>query len=63
MGRKRVENDNKDLKELPKLPYGMGSYMYRGQKIRYIKPCQYNGESIRLEAVGATIVEVNQLMR
>ena len=63
MGRKSIEKDDKERKELPKLPYGMGSYMYRGKKTRYIKPCQYNGESTRLEVVGDTVSEVNQLMR
>ncbi len=47
------------LPELPKLPHGMGTYSYRGEKIRYQKSCKYNDEVTRLEVVGDTIQEVN----
>ena len=49
--------------ELPKLPRGMGTYSYRGEKIRYQKSCKYKDEVTRLEVVGDTIQEVNRLMR
>ena len=50
-------------KDLPKLPYGMGSYNYRGDKIRYRKKCKYKDEEKYLEVVGDTVQEVNHLMR
>lgn len=59
---KRITATTK-LPELPKLPRGMGTYSYRGEKIRYQKSCKYNDEVTRLEVVGDTIQEVNRLMR
>lgn len=59
----RKPKDTETLKELPKLPYGMGSYLYYRGKIVYKKTCKYNGEEKRIQVTGNTIPEVNKLMR
>lgn len=50
------------MKELPKLPRGMGTYDYVRGKIRYRKYITHNGMSQSLSVVGDTIQEVNKLM-
>lgn len=52
-----------DIKELPKLPHGMGDYTYVKDKIRFRKSITINGKSKRLSVTGSTINEVNKLMK
>ena len=52
-----------DIKELPKLPHGMGDYTYVKDKIRFRKSITINGQSKRLSVTGSTITEVNKLMK
>lgn len=48
--------------DLPKLPKGMGSYEWRGNKIRYRKKLSLYGIECVASVTGETISEVNRLM-
>lgn len=50
------------MKELPKLPYGMGTYDYVNNKIRFRKHITANGISKSLTVIGESVSEVNKLM-
>ncbi len=63
MGRKPKERTIDTSKELPKLPYGMGTYSYYRDKLAYKKTCKYNGEEKRILVTGESIPELNKLMR
>lgn len=53
------------MKELPKMPYGQGSFTYDGEKIRYQKPftSETNGKTYRLLVRGKTVQECLDLMK
>lgn len=51
------------MKELPKLPYGMGVYDYFRGKIRYRKTLKSGSKQRRVTVTGDTIQEVNKLMK
>lgn len=50
------------MKELPKLPYGMGTYDYVNNRIRFRKHITAHGISKTLTVVGDSVPEVNKLM-
>lgn len=53
------------MKQLPKMPYGQGSFSYEGDRIRYQKQftSETNGKTYRLQVRGSSVQECFELMK